>query len=264
MPSTMVTTQYVSFITATPTVNGAAAGAVIAGIVIAPALIASVQTVTDAAAGKTVGQIADELSKTFGQKATLTPGDLQGLANYVLNAVILAAGAKAIVSAYWTGATAPLGATNTNTETSSSSTMSSSSANGGAGGASDAGITASALGPEITAIMKPPYDNWAVIRAMADSGPKLDFPETDGSPQPKCASNPLDMDVAVVNQLGTAFCVDSSVDFSKNALKVLAGSDLNPNVDTKNLAIKFEYNHDSGQCQLNCTESYQGMINSCK
>jgi hypothetical protein len=110
-PSTTVETQYVSWITAILTINGdAAAGAVIAGVVIAPALIGSIQTVADAAAGKTVVEIIDELTSALGGKATLTTGDLQGLANYILNAVAAAAafeGAKVLVSAYWTGPTAP-------------------------------------------------------------------------------------------------------------------------------------------------------------
>lgn len=102
---TTTTTSYVSFITAQPTVNGNVGDAVIAGVVLAPAIVAAVQAVTDGAAGMTVEEVASRLSSALElKKVTLTAGDLQRLSNFILNAVALVAAgevASAVVSAYW-------------------------------------------------------------------------------------------------------------------------------------------------------------------
>jgi hypothetical protein len=267
-PSTTVETQYVSWITAVPTINGAAAGAVIAGVVIAPALIGNIQTVADAAAGKTVVEIMDELTSALGGKATLTPGDLQGLANYILNAVAAAAafeGAKILVSAYWTGPTAPLTATQTATSTGSSSSSSSSSTGGaGAGGSTiQVSITDSSAVPTVTAIMKPPYTNWASILAVSIGGSQI--PLSDSGPAtPQCVEGKNGVDPGIANKLATTFCTGNSLDFTKSESKTLDGSALNPSVDLDGVSIAFDYTFTTGTCTLNCTASYSSMITSCK
>lgn len=102
---TTTTTSYVSFITAQATIDGTVGDAVIAGVILAPAIVAAVQTVTGGAAGKTVQEVASKLSSVLElQKVTLTAGDLQRLSNWIINAVAAAGAGKAaynIASAYW-------------------------------------------------------------------------------------------------------------------------------------------------------------------
>jgi hypothetical protein len=219
--STAVETHYVSFITATPTINGVAAGsAVIAGVIIAPALVGTVQTVADAAAGKTVQQIAQQLTTALGfQKAAMTAGDIQLLSRYILNAVAAAAaleGAKVLVSAYWTGATAPLTAT-TNTMSSTSSTQTSSRTSTGAGGVGQGGSTVvisntdSTIEPTITAIMKTPYPGWQTILAMDIVGSQVTLSDTTSQPSSSLTtSSPTSIDCSKVTNVpgkcGTPGC----------------------------------------------------------
>jgi hypothetical protein len=269
--SPTVETQYVSFITATPTVNGAAAAAaVVAGVVIAPALIGSIQTVADAAAGKTVQMIAQELADIFKlRKVTLTPGDLQSLSNYVLNAVTAAAavkGAKLAVSAYWTPATAPLAASVTLTVTTSTGSSTTSSSTGGAGGGgstAQVSATTSNSEPTITAIMKRPYEGWPSILAAPITGDQIPISDTDAQP-PQCEESKIGIDPGIAKSLATQFCTGSSVDFTKDATKTLGGSDLQPNVDLDGVSIQFDYKHASGTCTQDCASSYAQMITSCK
>ena len=264
--STTVETQYVSWITAVPTVNGVAAGAVIAGVVIAPALIGGIQTVADAAAGKTVVEIIDDLTSVLGGKAVLTPGDLQGLANYILNAVAAAAafeGAKVLVSAYWTGPTAPLTATQTATTTSSSSSSSSTGGAGGGGSTLRVSVTDSSAIPTVTAIMKPPYSNWASILAVSIGGSQIPLSDSDAS-TPQCDPSTVGVDPGIANHLATTFCTGSSLDFTKSESKKLDGSALNPSVNLNGISITFDYTFASGTCTLNCTASYASMIKGCK
>jgi hypothetical protein len=264
-PSTTVETQYVSWITAVPTVNGVVAGAVIAGVVIAPALIGSIQTVADAAAGKTVVEIIDDLTSALGGKAILTAGDLQGLANYILNAVAAAAayeGAKVLVSAYWTGPTAPLTATQTATTTSSSSSSSTGGAGGG-GSTLQVSVTDSSAVPTVTAIMKPPYSNWASILAVSIGGSQIPLSDSDAS-TPQCDPSTVGVDPGIANRLATTFCTGSSLDFTKSESKALDGSALNPSVNLNGISIAFDYTFASGTCTLNCTASYASMIKGCK
>lgn len=256
--STTVQTEYLSWITATPTSNGGGAGtAVIAGVIIAPALIATVQKVADGASGKTVSQIADDLRSAFKtSKILLTPGDVQGLAVFI-GAAVAANGAKVIISVYWTGPTAPLTATVTGSPTSSSSSSSSSGRVGAAKSTHDVDTTA---GPTVTAIMKLPYDDWQAILGL---GMPPAEPETESKTQ--CSKGgEAGTDPETANELAAKFCTGSKLDFSKDQSKTLGGSDLSPSVDLEGVSIQFGYKHDTGKCSLNCTASYSSIIAHCK
>jgi hypothetical protein len=110
--TTSIETQYVSFITATPSVNGVAAAAVIAGVVIAPALVASPQAIADASAGKTLQQISDEITAAFGiTKPTLSQGTVEVLAKFMFAALGGAGVGVGLgninIGPLWTGPTIP-------------------------------------------------------------------------------------------------------------------------------------------------------------
>jgi len=216
----------------------AATAAVIAGVVIAPALIPSIQIVADSAAGMTIAEIADELRNTVGTKA-LEAGDIQGIATFIFTA-ILGQGIAGflypiIIRPYWIGPTAPLTATVTSTTASEE--------------------------PTVTAILKQPYEDMQAILAANVSGAEAVI--TEGEPQ--CSGNGRDgTDPGVANTLASKFCTGSQLDFSKDESKNLGGLDLSPPVDLQGVTIDFSYKHDTGMCELTCEQSYSAMIKACK
>lgn len=96
-PTTTTSKEYFSFVTATPLADGKAESAVVAAVVIAPALVPSIQKVVDGAAGKSVQQLVSDLTTVLsGQKITLTSGELTTLATYLVNLVAIGATAELV------------------------------------------------------------------------------------------------------------------------------------------------------------------------
>jgi hypothetical protein len=273
-PTTTIETQYVSFITAVPTLNGAVLDAVIAGVVIAPALVVALQGVADVAVGKTVQQIAQEISDAFAlQKAMLTPGDLQVLATYIFNLVAVA-GVLVAIQPLMTGATVPLSAASSLSIsiTSGSSSSSSSTANvtGTAGGI----ITLTSIGPTVTAIMKPPYSDWAGISMgimfLPTTGDLSSDSSTSTAAIPSCTGGVIGVDPSIANKLAAAFCTSSSINFTQDASETISGSDLNPPIDSSGVSIQFGFSNSADTCALDlfasisCVATYSLLIQNCR
>jgi hypothetical protein len=203
---TNIETLYVSFITATPSANGVPAAAVVAGVVIAPALIASLQTIADTAAGKTLQQITDEITAAFAlKKATIASWDAQTLAHYLFYAVGGAAAVGGIVVAlkpvtivpFWTATTISMNGPSFTT-TSSSSTSSPQES----GTAAPVGV--SSTEPVYTAIMKYPYTAWQAILAIPP--PTAIFPASPSSiPTASCHASNIGIDPGIANELALFF-----------------------------------------------------------
>ncbi len=262
---TNIETQYVSFITATPSANGVAAAAVIAGVVIAPALIASLQTIADTAASKTLQQITGEITAAFGlKKATISSGDAQTLAKYISLAVggVGIAGVvfplkPVTIAPFWTATMMPT--SELSFTTTSSSSTSSPQERGTA-----APVSLSSAEPVYTAIMKYPYKAWQSILAI--SVPTATFPTSPSSmPTASCHATNLGIDPGVANEMAKFFCDQSSLEFSKSQSKDVFGSNLSPPVSVSSgIFVHFNYASADGTCALSCVESYKQMIKSCE
>lgn len=262
--ATSIETQYVSFITATPSLNGNAAAAVIAGVVVAPALVASLQTIADAAAGKTLQQISDKINTVFGlKKALLTPGDLQTLAKYLIasidGGVVAGVLLKPItIGPLWTETTI---LANVPSLTITSNSTSSSQLNSGTPSPIDITTTTSDE-PAITAIVKPPYTNWLDIQQIITPTTTVpDQDSTSGAPRASCTASNTSIDPGIANELASIFYNGTDLTISENWN--IGGSSLNPPVSiTSGIYIHFHYTALDGYCGLSCVDSYNQMIKS--
>lgn len=241
------TTEYVSFITSTPAAQdgggggeAAAAAAIIIGIIIAPALVESLQAIVDSAAGKTIEEIGEEIAKSVGKKANLSPGDIQLIARYAYAALGAAAGVGVVVYPLWMS--------NAVSATITSIT------------AVKYNMTITTQRPTVTAIMKFPYDNWEEIySAPPNTGTQLELPSDY-----TCNTGRFSIDPSHARELAIGFCSRNKVDSGNSANEIVSSTDDKFPLRFVDVSILFNFEFEDGQCELKCADAYNSLIKTCK
>ena len=193
---TSSSTDYFSFVSATPTPStgsggGGATGPIIIALIMAPATVTMLEPVGEGIATKTVQQLAEEITNIFKKnKLQVTAGTVQKVAQYLKAASV--PGGAFILNVYMSGATItadPITSTPT-------STMMTSTRGGGIPPSS-----ASLSDPEITvtAIVDTPYTNWRAILAIPF--PTATLPPITSSIITRITSSPFSKETS------TPFCL---------------------------------------------------------
>jgi hypothetical protein len=246
-----VSTEYVSFITTTTASAGAAPTVLIAGAVIAPALLGSLQPIVDGAGGKTAEDIGSEILSKFANE-TFNAAITEGEATQLGEAILVLGGTAAGV--YIPFALQPYLA---NINVAPVGPQKSPSANSPTTATSSATSTVT-----VTAIEDPPYSNYLNFQVgMTASGPTPTTDDFIPPPTAQCSPSNAGVDVIEAQALVNKFC--TGLDLSKSSSTTIQGNATGLQ-DTYGSSIFFSFNQTANTCSLGCNTSYAQIISSCK